>query len=379
MFLIFFSYDYGTAFWKVKGKLFTCKCGKANCSFSEEAIKNLHIDSDNEEMELDGNVEQSIIGTIILSNNSSSDEDNIETNEAYNNSCHKLKLSKSNNLSTQNNSLSNIRIPSENNFLKNNSKLSNISSTQKNGLVKNKSVKLKVVKKKEPKENVKQFLKRTDLISTLFENKLEQVMLKKGIGKNFLTGKSKDKTIWVTRKKSSTEAIEEKKMGRSDIVPSGSVKSTRNKVVTTYVLRPEMSNSNKEISVNSEVGSTVVSKGIVLRSRDFGNKKTSCISVDTRLSSQEITQDSSEQMITCIETEPTHEDSCESAVNGMENEYNLEEEPAVFPETSGTFDEEYLDVKSNIDLDFSNSCKQEPLSPTSQDDWSSSGSLNDLL
>lgn len=42
-----------TYFWKVKGNLFSCKCGKANCSISKETMNSFHIDS-NYDAKFDG-------------------------------------------------------------------------------------------------------------------------------------------------------------------------------------------------------------------------------------------------------------------------------------------------------------------------------------
>lgn len=301
------SYDYGTAFWKIKGGLFTCKCGKPNCSFSEETIKSLHIDSDNEEADLDGDTEQSKTVENKPYNDKLSTQD--VTNE-IDSSQNKTKLSKCNNLLEQNGKYPKPSCSKSLSVTKNES----MEKIPKNGLLVKSKSNLSV-KNKEPSKNVsKELLKIANSHSTkilgskLIQKKLKQVMLKKRLDDKILNGSSSstiNKEVKITRKKSSVGAIEKDAICNGKKVSSGLVKLNNNKA---YLLRPK-GLSSKKMNGNIKTENTV--QNDTLKSSDFRNNREISVSSDTSSNSQKSTQDLNDydQVVDFIKTESAYEES----------------------------------------------------------------------
>jgi len=364
-----YSYDYGTTFWKVKRGQFTCKCGKANCSFSAETIKSLHIDSDDDEIEMDENAEHSKTEKPKLSNDGSLKQDAAVEIKTENNSPHKkIKLSKNNNLFEQKDKHANVS-SSKNLLVTTNNVKQNYSkeTMPKNGLqLKNKSISLSVVENKEPNKNVsKQLLKIADgrstkmLKSKLIQNKLQQVMLKKGLSENILNGNSSlaiDKKVLVTKKKSSVEAMEKTKIANGNKRSMGSVKLTSSKPVTTYVLRPK--GSNKKLTENIKIENTI--RNNIIKSDDTDSRATS-VSSDTSISNHMTAQDSNDydQVIDLIKTTP------ELVNNKSETELNVINKEFNSSKCSDTSEGVYNKVKLCETLDNKN---KKHISNTEQDD-----------
>lgn len=311
------SYDYGTTFWKIKGGFFTCKCGKTNCSFSEETIKSLHIDSDNEEVELDGNIKKIKIEKNNLTNNELLNQDMVETNKSNTNLLNQeTKLSKSNNLLGQNTNLKELSI---------------IKSKPENGLLENKSINLNVDKNKEENKNIpEQLLKKADdhskkiLESNLIPNKRQVVlnMLDKKLVDNMVKGNACQ--LLINKKKSSIETVEKGNIFNSSKVISELVKLSKNKAITTYVLRPKITTPCI-----------------------YENKRAVGVSTDNSSFNQKMTQKTSiNQLMKFIKAEPIFNDSKTEM-----NMINGEHQSVDCLGTLYTSEKEALNVKHNSKIE----------------------------
>lgn len=269
-----YSYDYGTAFWKIKRGLFTCKCGKDNCSFSEETIKTLFIDSDDDDIELDDeNSDECDVSVKELPNASAIKTNKINPSKPQ--PC-KIKPSQDSNVLQLKNKHESLSV-SKNLSIMTASVHQKIKSRElvlKNGLPeKNKFI--RVVKTKEPIKSVsKQLLKIADCHSTknfesnTIQNKL-QVMLKKNLGKilNKSSSLGNGKKVSVTKNKS----FKKKLIVNNNKVSSQLMKPVNNKDTTTYILRPKVTSPNKKIT-NNDKSENTVSNNVVLKPNDLRNK-----------------------------------------------------------------------------------------------------------
>lgn len=278
LFLLNYSYDYGTTFWKIKGGLFTCKCGKSNCSFSDETIKNIHIDSDNEEPELGGNTEPSDLHQNKLFNDESPYQDRKVENKVDSSNLLHYKTKVSQDIS----SLESIKkhiipINSEKSLITMNCLEKNYSKASLS-----KSKVIRVVKTKSPIKSVsKQLLKRaisnlsTDLNSKQIENKLQQVIVKKRLGDKILNGNSSlsnSKKMSVTKHKTVAKSLEKDIILNGKKVPLESVEPINSTTVTTYILRPKMSSPKKKI-VENIITENSISNNAFFKSVDLRNKR----------------------------------------------------------------------------------------------------------
>lgn len=373
MFFIFlnYSYDYGTTFWKVKGGLFTCKCGKANCSFSDETINNLHIDSDNEEVELDGNTERNI-----TENNEMSNKDLISISGTDKNVLQDTKLSKNDNLLEQVNEHSCSSSSESSSTNPNRSKSLNSSPKLKNGLrAKNKSLSPNIVKKN-GKNVSKDLLKMIDshsakvLESKLIQSKFQPVILKKGLAEKMLNGNSNSTnggppllTTVPSKKKSSSQVAEKNKMCNGNKISVESVQST--KTVKPYELRTKVSSPDKKNSENTKTKDRV-SHDVIFRSCDVRNNREVSVSSDTSSCNQNTAKDTNDCIklidLVDIKTEPDDEES--------DTELKLVNGEHKSAETSFTSERERVKVKPGEILDIKRSCKKDfPCSD--QNNWSS--------
>lgn len=190
----------------MKGGLFTCKCDKPNCSFSDETIKSLRIDdSDNEETELDENSEQRKTENNKLPDDKLLIQEVHKTNKTVRNSSRqRTRLSVAKNSLKQKTDCSS---PSSSEYSSvtvcslqiNDSKEANLMSIPKNELLgKAKAISLNsILKHKEPSTNesdqlLKVIDKRSSKISgsKLIQDKLKQVVLKKDLGDKLSNGNS---------------------------------------------------------------------------------------------------------------------------------------------------------------------------------------------
>jgi len=312
----------------VKGGLFTCKCDKPNCSFSDETIKSLRIDdSDNEEIELDGNSEQSKTEKIELPNDKMLIQEVPETSKTVRNSLrqrNRLSLAKNalqqktDRSSPSSSECSSVTICS---LQKNNSKEANMMSIPKNELLgKTKTITLNsIVKNKEPPiSESNQLLKVIDKRSSknigakLVQKKCKQVVLKKGLGDKLSNGNSKSsigKKILSTGKKSSVETTERQKLCKSSKVPPESIKSTINKALKNYVLRHKASIPKKKSIKNISSDGTSTNNGFKCYS--LTNNLRVGISSDTSSRNHKMPRDSknNNQLIDFIKTERIGEES----------------------------------------------------------------------
>lgn len=280
----FCSYDYGTAFWKVKSGIFTCKCGRANCSYSDETIKNIQIDSDNEDLDLDETIKPHTTDKSDdfdeLSNTNSFVTNNINASSSL---YRKTRLSQGNSLlklkkkhispSSSESSLTN-----KNNIKKNNSK----ESMSTNGLLlKNKHV--GVINTKKP---IKKVTKHS-LDSKLFKKNQQQIILKKKKDNNILNGNLSQANVKkvTTKQKSSVETTGKKKMYNGNIVSSDLVHSVHNKVTTTFRKTKMPSSTNITTNKNTE---DTIPNNIILKSNELKKKKPVFVLSDTLSSNQKI-------------------------------------------------------------------------------------------
>jgi len=354
----------------VKGGLFTCKCDKPNCSFSDELIKSLRIDdSDNEETELDGNSEQSKTEKIKLPNNKMLIQEVPETSKTVRNSLRqRTRLSvaknslqqKTDRSSPSSSECSSVTIC---NLKKHNSKEANMISIPKNELLgKTKTITLNsVVKNKEPPiSESNQMLKVIDKRSSKnngsksIQNKCNQVVLKKGLGNKLSNGNSRPsigKKILLTGKKASVETTEKQKLCNGSKVSPGSIKSTNNKAIKNYVLRHKALNPNKKTIKNIPSDGTSQNNGFKCYSST--NNLRVGISSDTSSRNLKTTRDSknNNQLIDFIKTERIGEESKTkpNMVNGQHKHV----------ERQRTSVSEEVKVKPNDELYIINGCNDE--------------------
>lgn len=306
----------------MKGGLFTCKCGTPNCSFSDETIKSLSIDdSDNEETELDGNPEQSKTEKNKLPDDKLLTQEVHGTSKTVRNSLRqRTRLSVAKNSLQLNTDCSSPSSSSECSSVtvcslqKNDSKEANMISIPKNELLgKTKTICLdSIVKNKEPPTSESdQLLKVTDkraskmIGSKLIQDKLKQVVLKKGLGDKLSNGNSclsiSKKTL-LTGKKTSVETTEKQKLCNGNKVSPGLIKSTNNKAIKNYVLRRKLNLNKKNIKT---LPSDDISPNNGFKSSSLINNSRVSISSDTSSSNLKTTKYSknSDQLINVIKTE----------------------------------------------------------------------------
>lgn len=362
----------------MKGGLFTCKCDKPNCSFSDETIKSLSIDdSDNEETELDGNSEQSKTEKIKLPNDKMFIQEVPETSKTVRNS-----LRQRNRLSVTKNSLqqktdrsspsssecSSVTICS---LQKNNSKEANMMSIPKNELLgKTKTITLNsIVKNKEPPiSESKQLLKVIDkrssknIVSKVVQNKCNQVVLKKGLGDKLSNGNSRPsigKKLLLTGNKSSVETTEKQKLCNGSKVSPGSIKSTNNKAIKNDVLRHKALNPKKKSIKNIPSDGTSPNNGFKCFS--LINDLRVGISSDNSSRNLKTPRDSknNNQLINVIKTERIGEESKTkpNMVNGQHKHVKRQR----------TSVSEEVKVESNDELYIINGCNDERFPYTDQE------------
>lgn len=358
----------------MKGGLFTCKCGKSNCSFSDEAINNLHIDSDNEEIEPDGNSEKSKTENNELLNDKPLIIKVPETNKTVRNILRQRtrlsvaidSLQQKTSCSSPSSSESSLVTISS--IKKNDSKVVNKITIPENKLLgKTKTISLSsIVKNKESHTSEsKQLVKVTDKrLSKTIGSKLKQVVLKKRLGDKLSNGNSSpsiNKKIITEKKK--VETTEKSKLCNGK-VSLGSIKLTNNKANKNYVLRRKALNSNKKNMLTDGTSPNNVNKC----SRLINNTKV-FISSDTSNSNLKTTRFSknSDQLINFIKIERIDEESKTKPiiVNGQHKP----------PERSRTSVSEEVKVEPNDELYILNGCNDESFPHTDQDSWSSTVSL----
>lgn len=341
----------------MKGGLFTCKCSKANCSFSDETINNLHIDSDSEEVELDGNTEQNITESNEISN-----EDLISTSGTDKNVLQDTRLSKSDSILEQVNEHSQSSSSESSSTTPKGSKSLNSSPKPKNGLrAKNKSLSPNIVKKN-GKNLSEDLLKIIDshsakmLESKLIQSKFQQVMLKTGLAEKILNGNSNSPnggsplSTVPSKKKSSAQVVEKNKICNGSKISVESVQST--KTVKSYELRTKVSSPGKKNSENTKTKDKV-SHDVILRSCDIRNNREVSISSDTSSSNQNTAKDTNDciQLIDLddIKTEPDDEESDSELklVNGEHKSAETSEKKCVKVKPG-----EILDIKKSYKKDF---------------------------
>jgi len=321
----------------VKGGLFTCKCDKPNCSFSDETIKSLRIDdSDNEETELDGNSERSKTEKNKLLDDKLLIQGVPETSKTIRNSLRqKTRLSvaknplqqKTDRSSPSSSECSSVTLCS---LQKNDSKEANMMSIPKNELPeKTKTNSLNsIVKNKEPPTSesnqlVKVIDKRSskNIGSKLIQNKFNQVVLKKDLCETLSNGNSRPsigKKILLTGKKASVETNEKRKLCNGSKVSPRSIKSTNNKAIKNYVLRcTAFSPYKKFIKTIPPDGKSP--NNVFKRSSLINNTR---ISISSDISSRNLktNRDSknSDQLKDCIKTERVGESKTNpNMVNGQ--------------------------------------------------------------
>lgn len=313
--LFYCSYDYGTTFWKIKGGVFTCKCGKSNCSFSEETIDVLDIDSDHEGTELDGNTEQrkktSSVNKCLLEQN------NGHTDPCSSGSSSKVSINVLNN-----------RIP--------------------NKKVSEQSLKIENDNSSKAPE------------SKLIQNKLQHAVLKKGLRQNICNRTSKQafntKTVNIRNKLE--DDIDK------DLNCNGTLKSvqlTNNNGVATHALRPKVLKPNT--NTESITTDDTVSNDIVFKTDDFRENEVVSSSTNTSDTNLIVAPDlnNCDQLVGFIKTEPIYKESGAKlkVINGKH----------IFMECLETFEGDYDKLKSREALDIKRNCNKESLSRPDQDDW----------
>lgn len=277
-YLLDYSYDYGTDFWKIKRGLFTCKCGTDNCCFSEKTSKKVFLDSDNDDLWSD--------------NKSCSNERDVSAVKVPN-ACaiktNKINASKPQPCGTkrcEDNSVLLSKNGHKQLCVGKNSSMAasghqNITSREmvlENGLSKKNKL-IRVVKTKEPNKSVSnQLLKITDGHSTknsgphTIKKKLHQVIFTKKTGDKFFNGNS---SLGNCRKVSRTNnelLFKNKSKVSKNEVSSQLMNPVNNKVTKTYILRPKMPSPNKQVVNNVKSENAVVSDNIIFMSNDLTNK-----------------------------------------------------------------------------------------------------------
>lgn len=338
-----YSYDYGTTFWKIKGGLFTCKCGKPNCSFSSETIQCLQIDSDNEEEEEEEEIpvqvqskkpKVTLSPTVKLPN-----RNGLRTNKNIFTKSHEHTKMSSNNCSL---------VTTKHKINKNKSK--NSTTMPKNGLL---------AKNKNGSKRSKRLLESRSnkiLESKSIQNKLQNTTDKKRANRKILNRNMNtaiDKNVLVNKEKF-TE----------------SVRITDNEVVTTYLLRPKVLNLKKKMKA---IDGTV-QNDTMLKNGGFQNNITSIRSLNMLNSDQDTIEilNNSNQLMDLFKKEMTDEES--------EIELNMSNGESVdFPEIPCISDKEYVKVKSGEVLDIKSNIEREHFLNTNKGQWSTIESLNDIL
>jgi len=280
------------------------------------------------------------------------------------------KLSKKNNLFVQKNERLSASCGKNSSATTNNGKQSYSKEiVPTNGLqLKNKSTNLNVLKNKEPNKNVsKQLLKIANdrstkmLKSKLIQNKLQQVMLKKGFNEKILNGNSIPtigKKVLVSKQKPSVEITEKTQISNGKKKPPELIKLSNNKPIT-YLLRPKGLISNKKMTENFKIENTV--QNDILKFGNIDNKAT-IISSDTLHSNQIIAQDSNnyDQVIDFIKTEhKLVNESIETELNVINKEHNSFKCPEIY-----VIEEECDKVKPCAPIDDKN---KKPVSNVEQD------------
>lgn len=303
--MFYCSYDYGTTFWKIKGGVFTCKCGTSNCSFSEETINGLDIDSDNEETELNGNTKQrrkrsSVNKSLLGQNNGRTDPCGSGSSSTT-----LISINVFNNKKTNKNVFKqSLKIANDNSF--------KVSETN------------------------------------LMQNKLQHdILLKKRLGQKILNGNSKQAFKTVKTRNKSGDNIDK------NLNCNGTLKSvqlTNINGVATSVLRPKVSNPNKTY-IESIKTDDLREDEVVSSSSNISNSN---LIMDTDLNN-------CDQLVGFIKAETIYEESG-TKLKVINNKHN-------FIECLETFEGEYDKLKSCEALDIKRNCNKESFSRPDQDDW----------
>ncbi|XP_050531920.1 histone-lysine N-methyltransferase EHMT1 [Daktulosphaira vitifoliae] len=357
------SYDYGTAFWKVKSKFFTCQCGKANCSFSDEALKNFHIDSDTEEMEYDENKEHDLSDDIELSEDDFSSQDN-----ELEDTCQK-QLSEHSGL-----------FINTSNFTKKKSNELNNTIIHKKLLGKSKIIFPDLTTKDSSSNVPEQFLKISDklqnkfLESKLIQNKFQQAMTEKDFNQKPINGKSSPaigKKVLITRQKLDSNSITKNRLSSINKVTP----LTTNKIITTYVLRPQ--SQTKDISESIKV----IPKEIILKSSDISVQnvvKIQSSAVDNKTANP-IDESICEEYIENVKLELNEDLYGASEISEIDlSIINSDDTLLENNDNSCISGEEFNDMKSVIALESDSSYNQENLKNINQEDWTSRSSSLEL-
>lgn len=358
-----FSYDYGTAFWKVKSKFFTCQCGKANCSFSDEALKNFNIDSDTEEIEYDENNDLDLSGDIELSE----DEFSSQNKESGDTSSKQLSEHSGFFIST-------TSVASTSNCTK---KKSNNTIVHKNLLGKSKII-FPDLNKKDGSSNssIKQFLKIPNELqnkfveSKLIQNKFQQAIIEKDTNQKSINGKSSPaigKKVLISRHKLCSNSITKNRLGSiNNVTPL-----TSSKIITTYVLRPQ--SKTPDISENIKV----VSKKIIFEPSDVSVQSVVKVQSDSsdNKTVNPIDESICEEYMENVKLEPNEDFYPSSEASEIElSNVNSEDTYLESNGDSCMFDEDLYDIKSSITSESDDSYNQENLRSINQEDCTSRGS-----
>ncbi|VVC44969.1 Hypothetical protein CINCED_3A004403 [Cinara cedri] len=363
-------YDYGAAFWKIKGELFTCKCGKPNCSFSLETIQCLRIDSDddnddvnNDDYNDDNDVNDDYNDDYNDDNDVNDDyNDDNDVNDDYNDGDNgndddnDNKEEEETPIQIQSNKPkdkpSTVTLSNQNMLKKNEiictkslheyTKMSSINSsvttkynTQKNNNSKNPNVismpnnGLRAKNNDEDKHSKPLLGSHSTLNSKLIQDKLQNVIVnRKRIDQRILNR--------------NVNASVRKKMLINNSKLSKSVEITDNKVLDSCLLRPKVLNSKKKIKLNN----STFQNDTILKTDDIKNNR-KIISLDVSNRDQDTIEvlNDSNQMIDLINNELTDEES--------ETELNMGNKESVdIPKNSYTSKGEYgkvLGIKTNFE------------------------------
>ncbi|XP_050429334.1 uncharacterized protein LOC126838722 [Adelges cooleyi] len=350
------SYDYGTAFWKVKSKLFTCKCGKSNCCFSEEAIKNLQIDSDTEDMEYDESNDYDLSemsGDDSLSQNMTG---LVEFNDRQLSEHSGLFVSSSSSGHWSNITKNSVNDPND------------LAETHKNGLIQlTKQSFAKIVKKEEDalKTTSNRFLEVTDGLQNKFlesqfnQNKLLNSKTSTALGKKVLITKLRPAIRDPRIKDNNTES------------------QMSSNVLTTCVVRPHTSIKDPPGSIK------IVPKQIMLNSKsiDFGYQNVFKISSVMLGNNSSNSSNSSSRKI--VEETKLCEKYVENIKSndgiGQESETELIAIKQDEDDSNMSAVIEYPDVNTGMAFDYDDGYNPEHFDHIEQGEWTTSEASSDEL
>lgn len=328
------SYDYGTAFWKIKSGLFTCKCGTSNCNFSSEPIKCVQIAKNNSHEKKTPVQVQSKKPKVKLPTVQLSNRNGLKTN--------KIILNKSLQENTKMSSSECSLVTKKHNNQKKNSNPLNSKSMAKNGLL---AQNQNGVKCSEPLSD-SQLKKIPEL--KMVQNKLQNVMVKKRVDEKVLN-------------KNMSTTTDEKVFTMKDQFPE-SVRITDTEVVTTYLIKPKLLNPKKRIKIDDTVQNDQTVKVC-------GYQNNSTISLlDASSSDQDTVEvvNNSNKLMDFIKQELDDEE--------YESDLNMSN-----GESSYTSEEKYVKVKPGQALDIKTSFPKKHFLNSNSGKWSSIESFSDIL